>query len=64
MNWEYKRIKQSGYTQEEIIDLLNELGKQGWELIQYEEQGIYFSRNKDSYFLAILKRPLEDKKVL
>ena len=64
MNWEYKRIKQYGQTQEEIKDLLNEMGKQGWEIIQYEEQGIHFSRNKDSYFLVIFKRPLEDKKVL
>ncbi len=62
--WEYKRVKQTGKTPEEIIQILNELGQERWEVIQYEEEGITFTRNRDSSFLAILKRQTLEKKVL
>ena len=54
--WEYKRIKQTGQTPDEVFEILSALGKEGWEIIQYEEHNVTFSRNKDASYLIILKR--------
>jgi len=62
--WEYKRIKQSGQIPEEFFEILNALGKEGWEVIQYEEHGVTFSRNRDSSFLAVLKRKISNNNIL
>ena len=62
--WEYKRIKRTGNEPEEIIQMLNELGQEGWEVIQYEEEGVTFSRNKNASYLIILKRLVDVPKII
>lgn len=53
--WEYTREETStgSYKPEQFMQLLNNYGKEGWEIVHYWEQEVY----KDSYkFIVIMKR--------
>lgn len=63
--WEYKRLTFCCRTPDEIIQILNELGKEGWEVIQYVEEGTAFAcKKKDTSYFMFLKRmkPLKSEK--
>jgi len=38
MEWIYDRLKIEFEKAQELLDKLNELGKDGWEIIHYEEK--------------------------
>ena len=54
--WEHKRIKINGQSPDQVFQTLNELGAEDWQIIQYVEEGVTFSKNKDATYLIILKR--------
>jgi hypothetical protein len=50
--WEYYRLDEKYATRREIVDKMNELGKENWEAIYYmEEKPIKFG---DTYKIAAL----------
>jgi len=54
--WEYQRLKITGQSPKEVFETLNEIGKNGWEVIQYSEEGVAFSHTKDSTYIIVLKK--------
>lgn len=55
--WEYMRLTQCCQTPEEIIEKLNKLGAEGWEVIDYQEKNTRLSdKKKDSSYFILLKR--------
>lgn len=64
--WEYKRLVTCCQTPDKIIQMLNELGKEGWEVIQYvEENTATGHKDSDANYFILLKRQINsNKKVL
>lgn len=55
--WEYMRIKRQCMPPEDFIDILNKLGNEGWEVIQYEEHNTAIGQKKnDAQYFAFLKK--------
>lgn len=54
--WEFKRLKFTGQSPDQVFQTLNELGAESWQIIQYEENGVAFTHTGDSTYLIILKR--------
>jgi len=42
--WEYKLHTQSMNVKKKDMPVLNELGRQGWELIDYDDGGFFLKR--------------------
>jgi len=59
MTWEYQ-LKPVTFTDlEDCVASLNRLGRDGWELVAIQANGL---DNSGSWPIAIFKRPLADKK--
>jgi hypothetical protein len=54
--WEYEIVRLSG-TNEDMIPVLGDKGKQGWELVSVAVSPIPVNRR--TQYLAFLKKPLE-----
>jgi len=62
--WEYKRLRITGQSPDTVFQTLNELGAEKWQVIQYEEEGVTFSKHKDASYLIILKRLVDVPKII
>lgn len=64
--WEYMRITRCCIEPEEMLEQLNQWGKQDWEVIQYEEKNTAIGhKKKDTHYFVLLKRKIQpEKKVL
>lgn len=53
--WEYKRehTNYGSYTPEQFMKLLNSYGREGWELVHYQEQE---STSNQYIFKVVMKR--------
>ena len=63
--WEYQRLSLNNSTTEDVLEKINECGKNNWEVIQYvEENATSIRQCQDSYYMILMKRKIELKKVL
>jgi hypothetical protein len=56
--WEFQRLKITGQPPDQVFDTLNELGKEGWSIIQYEEKDVHFDP-QDSIYIIVLAKKLD-----
>ena len=55
--WEYNRLKLTSKPPKEVFELLNKMGDEGWEVIQYIENNTELGHKKcDSSYLIVSKR--------
>lgn len=55
--WEYKRINLYSKTPDEVMQIINELGEEGWEIIHYDEKGAdSITEIKEASYFIIMKR--------
>jgi len=58
--WEYKRHEEEGNDISEMVKNINDLGKDGWEVIKIDEENPY-NKRKRFKFTAFLKRRIEEQ---
>jgi hypothetical protein len=60
--WEYNNETYTNKSKTEIIQILNELGQLGWEIVQYNEENAKpTDKKQNSKYSVFMKRKIVEK---